>query len=251
MGLTLGLMGGGGSILTVPILVYLFGIPGTRATYYSLFIVGVCAAMGVFPFFKRKQVEFKTGFLFFLPSVLGVFISRRLLLPALPNHFNIIGLSFSKDILILILFAVVMISAAGSMLKKKKLDSVSPKATLTRTAVNGILIGMTIGFVGAGGGFLIVPALVNGLSLSMEKAVGTSLLIIAMNSLLAFSGDWMSGASVPWDFISQFSAMALVGILLGTYLNRLIPGSKLKPAFGWFVLIMGTAIFIKQAFELI
>ncbi len=251
MGLTLGLIGGGGSILAVPILVYLFGIPGAQATYYSLFVVGLCAAVGSVPYAKRGLVQLGTGLLFFFPSVAGVMISRRLLLPSIPPQLSVAGVSLTKDALILGAFAVVMLAAAISMLRKKPPKAeADTEASPFKTGVGGIAVGVVTGFVGAGGGFLIVPALVNGLSLPMEKAIGTSLLVIALNSLSGFAGDWLSGMPADWPLILPFSAAALVGIAAGTSLNRRVPAARLKPAFGWFVLILGTAMIVKQVLEL-
>lgn len=246
MGLVLGLIGGGGSVLAVPILVYLFKVPGAEATFYSLFIVGVCAAVGAMPLSKRGLVVAKTGLLFFLPSVVGVLFSRRVLLPALPGNFDIAGRAFTKDLLILILFGVVMIAASWSMLRKipagaKKSTS---GTTPAKTGFTGVIVGAITGFVGAGGGFLIVPALVNELSLPIEKAIGTSLFIIALSSLSGFSGELLAGARVNWALVLPFLVVSLAGVSAGTYLNRFIPGSKLKPAFGWFVLFLGTGMIL-------
>lgn len=247
MGLTLGLIGGGGSILAVPILVYLFGMPGGQATFSSLFIVGVCAAAGAIPMAKRGLVSFKTAGAFFLPSVIGVWLARRVLLPAVPDSFRLAGQVLNKDLLILILFGFVMLAASWSMLKRGPAPEMpSTRIHPGRTVSTGITVGLITGFVGAGGGFLIVPALVNGLSLPMESAIGTSLLIIALNSLSGFAGDWFSGASADWKQIVPFSIASLGGIVLGTQLNRRIPGRKLKPAFGWFVLLLGTFMILMQ-----
>ena len=255
MGTTLGLIGGGGSILAVPLLVYLFGFSGSQATFSSLFVVGICAGAGAIPFARRRLVATQTAMLFFVPSLLGVLISRRALLPALPATVSIgNAVSISKDLLILCLFGGVMLAASGSMIRKtvpkQTSSSLHPTVALVKTLLTGVAVGITTGFVGAGGGFLIVPALVNGLSLSMERAVGTSLLIIALNSLLGFFSDWLTGATVPWASILPFTFFALVGILLGTALNRKIPVNKLKPAFGWFVLVLGAAMILKQIYEL-
>lgn len=241
MGLTLGLIGGGGSILTVPILAYLFKIPAAAATYYSLFIVGVCAAFGVIPFAKRKLVEVRTSLLFFLPALIGVLFSRRFILPRLPE---------SKDAIILSAFAIVMLAASWSMIRKKTpAESKLAKQRSKRIALSGMGVGLVTGFVGAGGGFLIVPALVSGVGISMEKAIGTSLLIIALNSLSGFVVDLIAGMSVEWNLILPFLGVSLIGIFAGTYLNRFVSSSKLKTGFGWFVLTLGSIMIIKQISE--
>lgn len=251
MGLTLGLTGGGGSILAVPILVYLFGIPGTQATFFSLFIVGLCAAVGTLPMAKRGLVSVKMGLAFFLPSMIGVWFARMVLLPGFPDKLHLAGHRLTKDLLILILFGLVMLAASWSMLKSEPAHPVPSTVNRPlRTGLTGIAVGLITGFVGAGGGFLIVPALVNGISLPIENAIGTSLFIIALNSLAGFAGDLMSGASADWTLIVPFSTASLCGIFMGTYLNRLIPGRKLKPVFGWFVLILGTFMILKQVLDL-
>jgi uncharacterized membrane protein YfcA len=252
MGFSLGLLGGGGSLLAVPILVYFFGLSGTHATFSSLFVVGTCAAIGVIPFARRGLVNAKLAVLFFLPSVLGVLFARRIVLPAIPEVMELNGISFSKSLLILLVFGVVMLAASASMIRgtaKQKAPSSEPSSPV-RTTMVGMIVGAITGLVGAGGGFLIVPALVNGMALSMEKAIGTSLLIIALNSLSGFSGDWLSGSTVDWSLILPFTGVALLGVIGGTYLNTKIPGKKLKPAFGWFVLMLGIGMILKQISEL-
>lgn len=252
MGLSLGLMGGGGSILAVPILVYLFRLPGTEATFGSLFVVGVSAALGVIPFARRGLVSAKLGLLFFFPSVLGVLFARRIALPAIPEVMSLNGLTLSKSLFILTLFAIVMLAASASMIRSSAADKVNSESPSSpaKTTFMGFVIGAITGLVGAGGGFLIVPALVNGMALSMERAVGTSLLIIALNSSLGFFADWASGSVVDWSIFAPFTGVALIGVLFGTLLNRRIPGERLKPAFGWFVLILGIGLIIKQISEI-
>ncbi|MEW6057344.1 MAG: sulfite exporter TauE/SafE family protein [Bdellovibrionota bacterium] len=242
MGVTLGLLGGGGSILAVLIFAYLFNVSATAATYYSLFIVGVCSAIGVIPFAQRRLVEVKTALLFFVPAAIGVFFSRRIILPRLPEN---------KDMIILVAFAIVMLAASWSMIRKKAPAKIHMKKNhLGRITLNGVGVGIATGFVGAGGGFLIVPALVNGIGLSMEKAVGTSLFIIALNSLSGFTGDLIAGIPVQWNLVLPFLCVALVGMVAGTHLNRFVSSIKLKSIFGWFVLTLGSLIIIKQFLEL-
>ncbi len=251
MGVTLGLIGGGGSILTVPILVYGFGVPGAIATFHSLFIVGVAAAVGALPYAGRKKVDFESALLFYPASLVGVTLARRWVLPAVPETVSAAGLSVSKDLLILGLFAAVMLAASWSMLRKPTLsNSVPVKRSIRRAGMAGLGVGTLTGFVGAGGGFLIVPALVNRLGLPMERAVGTSLLIIALNSLSGFSVDLLHGAPVRWELILLVTGASLVGIFAGTSLSKKIPGARLKPAFGWFVLIMGSLMMFRQIHDI-
>lgn len=252
MGIVLGLIGGGGSILTVPILVYFFNFPGVVATYHSLFVVGICASVAVVPFSYRRLVEFKTAAVFLLPAGLGVRLARRLVLPMIPQELKFYTLSFTKDLLILATFGLVMILAAWAMIRvqAKKNGDAKSKGLTFRIGMNGLGVGFLTGFVGAGGGFLIVPSLVNGVGLPMEKAVGTSLFIIALNSLFGFFGDWVQGSSVQWNLILPFTGFSMTGILFGSYLNRFIPASRLKAVFGWFVLFVGSAMLFQQLMTL-
>ena len=254
IGLSLGIMGGGGSILTVPVLVYLMGVSPVLSTAYSLFVVGSTSVVGAAGYLRKGLVSLKTAVVFLMPSLLAVFVVRRVLLPAIPHAlFTVGGIVFTKDLLVLVAFAVLMVVAATSMIRSSQ-AKVVPDAELHQPpAFNyplvlgiGLVVGTLTGFVGAGGGFLIVPALVLGARLPMKLAVGTSLAIIALNSLIGFSGDLSAGTPIAWSFLLGFLAFALGGIVLGTYLARFIPGARLKPAFGWFTLAMGTFILTKE-----
>ena len=254
IGLSLGIMGGGGSILTVPVLVYLMGVSPVLSTAYSLFVVGSTSVVGAAGYLRKGLVSLKTAVVFLMPSLLAVFVVRRVLLPAIPHAlFTVGGIVFTKDLLVLVAFAVLMVVAATSMIRSSQ-AKVVPDAELHQPpAFNyplvlgiGLVVGTLTGFVGAGGGFLIVPALVLGARLPMRLAVGTSLAIIALNSLIGFSGDLSAGTPIAWSFLLGFLAFALGGIVLGTYLARFIPGARLKPAFGWFTLAMGTFILTKE-----
>ena len=254
IGLSLGIMGGGGSILTVPVLVYLMGVSPVLSTAYSLFVVGSTSVVGATGYFRKGLVSLKTAVVFLIPSLLAVFVVRKVLMPAIPHELFTLGsIVFTKDLLVLVAFAVLMVVAATSMIRSKQAEEVldhelGHKAPLNYPLVLGIglVVGVLTGFVGAGGGFLIIPALVLGARLPMKLAVGTSLAIIAMNSLIGFTGDLSAGTPIAWSFLLGFLAFALGGIVLGTYLARFIPGAKLKPAFGWFTLAMGTFILVRE-----
>ncbi|GAB2771934.1 hypothetical protein HNQ93_000691 [Hymenobacter luteus] len=254
IGLSLGIMGGGGSILTVPVLVYLMGVSPVLSTAYSLFVVGSTSVVGASGYFRKGLVSLKTAVVFLLPSLLAVFAVRKLLMPAIPHELFTVGsIVFTKDLLVLVAFAVLMIGAAVSMIRSQQAEEVLDEELPQRQAFNyplilgiGLGVGTLTGFVGAGGGFLIIPALVLGARLPMKLAVGTSLVIIALNSLIGFTGDLSAGTPIAWTFLLGFLAFALVGIVLGTYLARFIPGAKLKPAFGWFTLVMGTFILLRE-----
>jgi uncharacterized membrane protein YfcA len=254
IGLVLGIMGGGGSILTVPVLVYLMGVSPVLSTAYSLFVVGSTSVAGAWSYFRKGLVSLRTAVVFLLPSLLAVFAVRRVLMPAIPHELFTVGRTvFTKDLLVLVAFAVLMVVAATSMIRSSPAGEVRAEELPTPAAFNyplvlsiGLVVGMLTGFVGAGGGFLIIPALVLGARLPMKLAVGTSLAIIALNSLIGFAGDLSAGTPIVWPFITGFLAFALGGIVLGTYLARFIPGAKLRPAFGWFTLAMGTFILTKE-----
>ncbi|MGK9118295.1 sulfite exporter TauE/SafE family protein [Olivibacter jilunii] len=251
VGIALGLIGGGGSILTVPMLVYLFSLDAVLATAYSLFIVGATSVVGSFSYFKKGLVNIKTAIVFGIPSIAAIFLTRHYILPAISQHvFTIGSYTVTKNILLMLLFAVLMIVASYSMIKKD--DGKSNEEAPKRQSLNyfqilmqGIFIGVITGLIGAGGGFLIIPVLVNLLRLPMKTAVGTSLVIISINSLMGFLFS-LSHTSVQWRFLLSIAAIAIIGILIGSYLSTKIKANRLKPAFGWFVLVMGVYIIIKE-----
>ena len=253
IGVALGLIGGGGSILTVPVLVYLFAIEPVVATSYSLFIVGLTSGVGSFGYFKKGLVNIKTAIVFGVPSIIAVFATRALIVPAIPDEVIVIGnFVITKSILMMLLFAILMIAASYSMIKKDKKTNddnavEKQKFNYPLILIEGAVVGILTGLVGAGGGFLIIPALVILSKLPMKEAVGTSLVIIAAKSSIGFFGE--SGeTNIDWQFLFTISAFAIVGIFIGTALSKKIDGAKLKPAFGWFVLIMGIYIITKELF---
>ncbi|MEY3717017.1 MAG: hypothetical protein RL285_892 [Bacteroidota bacterium] len=267
MGLSLGLIGGGGSILTVPILVYLFQVDAVLATAYSLFIVGLTSLVGSFSHIKLGNIHWRTAIVFGIPSIISVFLTRSFLVPMIPDPIMTFGQDASggatfvltKSVGLLLLFAVIMVMAAYSMIKPSKKasadqstvvesDGQQPKFNYPLILSEGAIVGVVTGLVGAGGGFLIIPALVLLAKLPMKQAVGTSLMIIAAKSLIGFVGDMRGNEVIDWSFLAVFSSIAVVGILIGSWLSKRIPGEKLKPAFGWFVLVMGTYIIIKELF---
>ncbi|TDY11313.1 sulfite exporter TauE/SafE family protein [Meridianimaribacter flavus] len=247
IGLILGLIGGGGSILTVPLLVYLLGYNPVVATAYSLFVVGSSSVVGVVQKHQKQQVDFKTGLLFCFPSFLAVYASRRFLVPNIPDViFSTSSFSITKDMLIMVFFALVMLFASISMIKNRRdTQTEFVPQPYYKTFIQGLVIGTVTGLIGAGGGFLYVPALVLWSGLSMKKAVGTSLVIIAINSLIGFLGD-MQTLVIDWKFLITFSLVTIAGILLGGYFSKYVSNKKLKKSFGWFVLIMAVYIIIKE-----
>lgn len=256
IGISLGLIGGGGSILTVPVLVYLLNISPVTATAYSLFIVGFSSLVGGINYAKKGLVNYKTGIVFTIPAFIAVYLTRLLIVPALPQSWFFIGdLEITLPIGIMVIFALLMIAASYSMIKDKKSleksskDEYKPrKFNYPLIILEGIVVGALTGLVGAGGGFLIIPALVILAKLPMKEAVGTSLLIIAVKSLIGFIGDVQAGGAIDWVFLLVFSGIAVTGIFIGSYLSNKIDGVKLKKGFGWFVLIMGSLMIYKELF---
>jgi uncharacterized membrane protein YfcA len=252
MGLSLGMIGGGGSILTVPILVYLFGIDPILATAYSLFIVGLTALFGGFGYLKKGEVDIKTGFIFAVPSFIGVYLTRRYVVPSLPDPvFSVGEIAISKSLLIMLVFAVLMLAASVSMIRAKKTTE-NPKAPLSPAmrfgliSLEGLIVGGVTGFVGAGGGFLIIPALVVLVGMPMKIAVGTSLFIIAAKSLIGFVGDLQGTAVIDWKLMLIVATIAIVGLFLGMSLSKKVSETALKKGFGYFVLLMGAFILFDQ-----
>lgn len=252
IGISLGLIGGGGSILTVPVMVYLFGVNPLLATSYSLFIVGSTSLVGTYNNFRNGFVNIKTALLFGLSSITTVFLTRKFIIPAIPKHlFNIGSFEVTENVMTMVMFAILMLAASIAMIKDKKVLNSNPvepsTINLPKLLLYGVGIGFATGLLGAGGGFLLIPTLVILVGLPMKEAVGTSLLIIALNSLIGFTGD-LGHFKIDWFFLLKITAIAIVGIFIGGYLNEKIDGSKLKKGFGWFVLVMGLYIIIKELF---
>lgn len=251
VGVFLGLIGGGGSILTVPILVYLFKIQPLTATSYSLFIVAISSIVGSLNNYKEKRIKLKTSVFFLISSMIAIFFTRNFLLPAIPDI--LIDTSFftlTKNIFILILFAALMISSSYSMIRKRKITDSTHQETklqIPELLLIGASVGMLTGFVGAGGGFIIVPALVFLAKLEIKSAIATSLFIISINSTIGFLSD-LHTQDVNWIFLLIYSLFAVAGIFIGNFLSKKVSSENLKPLFGWFVLLMGTVILIKELF---
>ncbi|NHM02966.1 sulfite exporter TauE/SafE family protein [Flavobacterium difficile] len=247
IGISLGLLGSGGSILTIPILVYVFHLSPSDATVYSLFVVGTSSLAGTINGAKHHLLDYKTALYFGLPSVFSIFFMRQFIVPFLPE----VWLTFSKfrlttDLLIMALFSVLMILASFSMIKKREIVStITIEIKYSSLIIKGVFIGLLTGFVGVGGGFLIIPTLLFSAKLPMKNAVATSLVIIVFNSLLGFLGS-LTKTTIHWDFLLLFSAFAIVGVFIGMYISKFISNEKLKPIFGWFVLLTGIYIVMKE-----
>lgn len=256
IGISLGLIGAGGSILTVPVLVYMAHVEPVLATAYSLFVVGSTALVGGVQNALKGRVDFKTAAIFGLPSILAVYATRAFVMPWIPNEIRFgAGFAVSKGVGLLVIFAVLMVVTATSMIRgngkngSKELDSIDAKTGRHHyglVLLEGVGVGMLTGLVGAGGGFLIIPALVLLAGLEMKLAVGTSLFIIAAKSLIGFTGDIQAGSAINWSFLLIFTGFSITGIFIGMWLSKFVDGTKLKKGFGWFVLVMGIYMILKE-----
>lgn len=248
MGFTLGSIGGGGSILTVPILVYLMGVSPVIATGYSLLIVGSVAAFGSYQYFKQGLIDIKSALLFAIPSIIAVYLTRLFIMPAIPDVILESPYLISKDLMIMVFFASLMVFSALMMLRNaKSLKPVSVKAHHPALIVfEGAVIGVFTGILGAGGGFLIIPALVLLMGMPMKRAVGASLLIIALKSLIGFIGDLQNGIQLQMPMLLYFFLITAVGMWAATRIAHKIDGNLLQKTFAYFTLAIAFVIFIKE-----
>lgn len=253
IGISLGLIGGGGSILAVPVLAYLFSVNEKVATAYSLFIVGASALVGGLKQHLKGYVDWRTAVVFGIPAIVGVSLVRRFVVPALPDIlFTVDDFEFTRRMGMFGLFAILMIPAAFSMLKTRKDNKHKGdgkvKYNYPLIIGEGLLVGGITGMIGAGGGFLIIPALVILANVEMKVAVGTSLIIIAFKSLLGFFlGDALT-MEIDWLFLTIFTSISFAGIFIGSYLSNFIDGKKLKKGFGYFIFVMAIFIFYMEFF---
>jgi uncharacterized membrane protein YfcA len=238
VGLTLGLLGGGGSILIVPLLVYVAGMETKEAIAASLVVVGVTSAVSVVGHARAGRIRWRTGLLFGLAGMAGAF-AGGLLGGHLPGQLLMGG------------FAVMMVATALAMLRGRKNAApakVHAELPVGRVLLDGVVVGVVTGLVGAGGGFLVVPALALLGGLPMAVAVGTSLLVIAMKSFAGLAG-YLATVPIDWPLTGAITAAAVVGSLIGGRLVARIPADALRRGFGWFVLAMGAFVLVQQAPE--
>ncbi len=251
VGLSLGLLGGGGSILAVPIFYYIFRLPAAEATTYSLFTVGASSVAGTLRYLEQKLVCFPALIVFGIPSVITGYLTRRYFVHSLPESMPLWGdITLDKDFFIMVLFALLMLIAGRAMIKSRDFIEAEEiplnRVNIPFTLLAGIVTGWLTSIVGAGGGFLIIPVLVRLFRLPVKRAIGTSLALIVLNSLIGFSGDVSADRYIDWLFLMKFTGLSLIGIFLGVYLSHHVSGDKLKPAFGWFVLGMSALILLKE-----
>lgn len=248
IGVSLGLIGSGGSILAVPILVYLFGITPEHATTHSLFIVGITSVIASYKNHRLGNLKIKQALVFAIPSLIILLLTRKYFLPAIPETMiNFGSWALTKHTLIMVVFSVLMIIAATSMIKKGTVPAAGTVSN-TKLIFIGLIVGFVTGFLGAGGGFLIVPTLLFYGRLELKYAIATSLFIITINSLLGFLGDVVNGVYFDKMLLLKVSSIAIIGMFAGIAIARKIDGKKLKPIFGWFVLTMGIFIIFKELF---
>jgi len=251
IGLVLGLMGSGGSIMAVPIFAYMFQISPITTTAYSLFVVGTSSSVGVLKNFKKGLIDFRIALVFAIPAFVAVYIVRKFVVPIIPEELISVGnFVLTKNMGVMLLFALLMLIASISMLRKKEPsieENEQARYNYPMMVSGGVVIGVLTGIVGIGGGFLIIPVLVLLVKLPMKKAVATSLFIIALKSLIGFTGD-LGNLDINWSFLLVFTLISITGIFLGVFLSSFIKSEKLKRSFGWFVLVMAIGIFCKEVF---
>lgn len=248
IGISLGLIGGGGSIITIPVLVYLFHIEPTLATAYSLFIVGATSLVGGVQSAFNKTIDIKSALLLAVPSTTAVYFTRHFILPHIPDiilqadYFIV-----TRDMALMLFFAVVMIVASVRMIKgKQKGEEHFANHRYPAVIILGLVIGIITGIAGAGGGFLVIPALVLFLGLPMKRALGTSMVVIAVNSLIGVLGNLSLVGEINFEFLFTLTFLAVAGVFVGTYLTRFIEGKRLKSGFGWFALMVALFIIVKE-----
>jgi uncharacterized membrane protein YfcA len=251
IGVSLSLVGAGGSILTVPVMVYLFSVQPSLATSYSLFVVGSASLIGACNNYRKGLVNVKIALLFGVSSIATVFLTRKFIIPLIPQTIWKYGhYTITESLLIMVLFAMLMLLASISMIRNK--DQQNEAGILAdnlnyKLSFYGIAIGFVAGILGIGGGFLIIPALVLLVGLPIKEAIGTSLFIIALNSFIGFMGD-LGHFVIDWIFLLRITSIAIVGIFAGYALCERVQGIKLKKAFGWFLLLMAGYIITKEVF---
>lgn len=250
IGISLGLIGGGGSILTVPVMVYLFGLNPLLATSYSLFIVGSTSLIGAVNNYRDGLVNTKAVLFFGSASIGTVFITRKFIVPVIPENIAVVnGFVITWSFLTMVLFGILMLLASVSMIRDSKFSALEEECPdcikFFKLLGYGITIGIVTGLLGAGGGFLLIPVLVFLIKLPIKKAIGTSLMIIALNSLIGFTGD-LGHILINWTFLLKITLIAAAGIIIGGVISKKVAGEGLKKGFGWFVLVMGIYIILKE-----
>jgi uncharacterized membrane protein YfcA len=235
IGASLGLFGGGGSILAVPLLIYVAGLPAKEAIATSLLVVGATSAVAVIPHLRAGRVRWRTGLIFGLAGMAGAYTGGRLA-------------AYVPAGILLTAFAVMMLATAVAMIRGRRSTDGKPvphELPVLRVVVDGVVVGLITGLVGAGGGFLVVPALALLGGLSMPVAIGTSLVVIAMKSFAGFAG-YLESVTIDWSLTAAVTLAAVAGSLIGAKLAGRIPADLLRKSFGWFVVVMGVFVLAQQ-----
>ena len=252
VGITLGLIGSGGSILSLPIFVYLFGLNPIIASAYSLFTVGITSLIGSIKNIKYKLIDINTVLYFSLSSAISVYITRKYLIELIPDEIISIGnLIITKEKFLMLFFSLLIYFAGIAMIKKRidKRQNLRRKSKYDKVLilVEGAVVGVVTGLVGAGGGFIIIPVLVLFSKLNMKNAIATSLVIISIKSLIGFIGD-IENHTIDWEFLITFSLISILGIYIGQAIGLKIDGSKLKKGFGYFIILVASCVIIKEIY---
>lgn len=248
IGIVLGLVGGGGSILTVPLVHYFFGESLFLATTYSLFVVAIAAGIGVITRIPKKQIDFRGGIVFVIPSMITAFIVRRYVMSMFPIAFSVGGFELSRDVSISILLIVVMLYTAFRTMFSRK-PQVGASVGVPVVILFGIFTGLLSGFIGAGGGFIIVPILLR-MGLDMKKAVGTSMFIIAIQSAVALAGDFSGKAlttdnPIDWQLLFLITGVTVVGVIAGSLLQKYFSGGALRKVFSYVLIAVAVGMIIQ------
>jgi len=247
IGMVLALTGGGGSLLSVPILVYLFSLDVVTATSYSLFIVGTTSLFGAWLKQKDQRIDIRSGIIFTACSVVAIFSTRKWIVPSIPDEVFVYGnVALTKRVLILGVFALLAIVSSMAILLKRnyKTEKLEPPRLKMLVPVS-FGTGILVGFVGAGGGFLILPSLSFFARLPFKIALGTTLLVIGMNSLIGFVGDVLN-YEINWSFLLVITALAITGMVIGNNYTNRIPIQRVRDSFGWLVLTIALAILVTE-----
>tara|TARA_B110000003_G_scaffold54069_1_gene53932 strand:- start:695 stop:1489 length:795 start_codon:yes stop_codon:yes gene_type:complete len=248
IGVVVGIFGGGGSILAVPVFVYLFHLNPILATSYSLFVVGFSAAVGTLINIKKKLINYMTAFIFSLPALFSVFLVRLYFISVIPEViFDTGSIFITKKMALMLLFSVVILLSSVSMLKKNE-PVIAQKLNNTNYSLLtfiGLGVGILTGLIGAGGGFIIVPALVLFANLKIKNAVATSMVIITVNALFGFCSD-ISQINIDWFFLIIITFISILGIILGSYLSNFVNEQSLKKNFARFIFLIALVIIYNE-----
>jgi len=246
IGISLGLIGAGGAIVAVPAFVYLGSTPAPIASGYALFVVAIASAVGAFQYLRAKLIDWRSVIAFGVTTISTIALIRSFVLPSLPKQFSILDTDVMLDMVLMVAFGMILIGAGLGMLRSQPKPPTDEPASMWRLTMFGLIIGIVSGFLGVGGGFLMTPALVLWGGLDMKKAVGTSLLLISTNGIAGVAADLTTEVNYEWPFLITFTALTTIGIIVGTLLSRRIDGQSLKKGFGWFVIVLGATVLVRE-----